>query len=233
MGYENGKIYKLQCSDGNYYFGSTIRALTTRLSSHKYASKNTETNDTYNHIKTIGWDNVTINLVEIFPCETKQQLLQREMWFIGEHKNDILCLNARNPVADNTPEANQQHKDKCKEYYARHRDGMLQKRREYQIENREKRTDYNNEYRQQHAEKLKEYNKQYAIDNRERRNRLVGERRRAERAIIPETTLPNSPETQSSLTHLPDPPQHESPPEHRVPCEGGTDEHKLLTNPSQ
>jgi predicted GIY-YIG superfamily endonuclease len=184
MGYETGKIYRLQCSDGNYYFGSTVRTLASRLSSHKHASKNATTSNTYNHINAIGWDNVTITLVELFPCETKQQLLQREMLFISEHKNDILCLNTRNPIADNSPEAKQLHKDKCKEYYAEHRDELLQKRRDYQIENREKRTDYNTEYRKQHSEKLKDYNKQYAIDNRERRNRLARERRAAGHGII-------------------------------------------------
>ncbi len=185
MGYETGKIYKLQCSDGKYYFGSTIRPLASRLSSHKHASKNTETNNTYNHINAIGWDNVTINLVEIFPCETKQQLLQRELWFINEHRNDILCLNTRNPVTDNkTPEAKQIHKDKCRQYYQRHRDEILQKRSDYQLENREKRTEYNREYCKQNNEKLKEYNKQYAVDNRERRNRLARERREAMRLVL-------------------------------------------------
>lgn len=182
MGYETGKIYKLQCSDGKYYFGSTIRPLSGRLSSHKHASRNTNTNNAYNHINSIGWSNVMISLIELFPCETKQQLLQREMWFINEHRNDVLCLNTRNPVTDNnTPESKQQHKEKCKEYYLQHRDEMLQKRREYQTENREKRTEYNSEYRQQHSEKLKEYDKQYAIDNRERRNRLARERREAKK----------------------------------------------------
>lgn len=184
MGYDTGKIYKLQCSDGKYYFGSTIRPLAARLSSHKYASKNAETNNTYKHINTIGWDKVTIVLVELFPCETKQQLLQRELWFINEHKHDDLCLNTRNPLSDNTPEAKQKHKDNCKEYYVQHRDELLQKRREYQNENREKRTEYNSEYRQQHSEKLKEYDKQYAINNRERRNRLARERRAAKRNVM-------------------------------------------------
>ena len=197
MGYEDGKIYKLQCSDGKYYFGSTIRTLTARLSSHRYASKNTETNNTYNHINTIGWDNVTITLVEPFPCETKQQLLQRELWFISEHKNDNLCLNTRNPLTDDSPETRQQHKDKCKEYYAQHRGEILQKRREYQIENREKRTEYNGEYRQQNSEKLKEYDKQYAIDNRERRNRLARERRAAKNMVMDQTTHSNSREPSS------------------------------------
>lgn len=184
MGYEAGKIYRLQCSDGKYYFGSTIRTLATRLANHKHTSRNTKTSDVYNHINVLGWNSVTIALVELFPCETKQQLLQREMWFISEHKNDDMCLNTRNPLADDTPEAKQRHKDKCKEYYIQHRDELLQKRRDYQTENREQRTAYNSEYRQQHSEKLKEYNKQYAIDNRERRNRLARERRAAKHMVM-------------------------------------------------
>lgn len=174
MGYENGKIYKLNCEDGKYYFGSTIRSLQTRLASHKHACKKTETNNAYTHIKTIGWDNVGIELVESFPCENKQQLLERETWYICEHKADSMCLNSRNPVTDQTKQA---HAAKCKNYYQLHREEILQRRSEYQITNRAQRSEYNREYANKKSESLKEYYKQYAIENRERRNRLAKERR--------------------------------------------------------
>lgn len=178
MGYENGKIYKLVCEDGKYYFGSTIRPLKGRLSSHKHASKKTETNNAYNHIKTIGWDNVTIVLVESFPCDTKQQLLEREAWFLHDHEHDTMCLNARNPIIDYTnEEVKQEHKSKCNSYYQQHREDILHKRREYQVENRERRTTYNRDYATKNSENLKDYYKQYAVENRERRNRLARERR--------------------------------------------------------
>lgn len=182
MGYETGKIYKLVCEDGKYYIGSTIRPLKTRLSSHKSVSTKTQTNNAYNHIKTIGWDKVTIQLVELFPCENRIQLLERETWHISQHKEDDMCLNTRNPLTDNTtPEAKEAHKEKCKEYYQRHREEILQKRSEYQTENREKRSDYNREYRQRNAEKLKNYDKEYAEKYRERRRELVRARRAKEK----------------------------------------------------
>lgn len=178
MGYETGKIYKLVCDDGKYYIGSTIRCLKMRLSSHKSASTKTETNNTYNHIKTIGWDKVKIELIELFPCENRIQLLERETWHISQHKENQLCLNTRNPLTDNTtPEAKEAHKEKCKEYYQQHRGEILQKRSEYQTENREQRSEYNREYRQRNAEKLKAYDKEYAEKYRERRRELVRVRR--------------------------------------------------------
>lgn len=178
MGYEAGKIYKLVCDDGRYYMGSTIRPLNGRLSSHKSASTKTETNNAYNHIKTVGWDKVKIELVELFPCENRNQLLERETWHISQHKENEMCLNTRNPLTDNTtPEAKEAHKEKCKEYYQQHREEILQKRTEYQTENREQRSEYNREYRQRNAEKLKSYDREYAEKYRERRRELVRARR--------------------------------------------------------
>ena len=178
MGYESGKIYKIVCEDGRYYIGSTIRSLNTRLSSHKSVSKHTETNNAYNHIKSIGWDKVLIQLIELFPCQNRTQLLERETWFISQNKDDKLCLNTRNPLTDDTtPEAKQVHKEKCKQYYEEHREEILKKRSEYQLENREKRSEYNREYRKQNAEKLKNYDKEYTEKYRERRRELLRARR--------------------------------------------------------
>lgn len=178
MGYETGKIYRLVCEDDKYYIGSTIRPLNGRLSSHKYRSRETETSNAYNHIKTIGWDKVRIELVELFPCENRTQLLERETWHISQHKEDAMCLNTRNPLTDNTtPEAIQSRKEYCREHYQQHREERLQKQKEYHEEHREERSEYNREYRQRNAEKLKEYDRQYAEANRERRNHLTRERR--------------------------------------------------------
>lgn len=178
MGYDAGKIYKLVCEDGKYYIGSTIRPLYARISSHRYASTKTQTNNAYNHIKTIGWDKVTIQLIELFPCENRTQLLERETFHICQHKEDVLCLNTRNPLTDNTTtEAKQAHRETCKEYYQQHREEILQKRSEYQCEHREERSEYNREYRQRNAEKLKAYDKEYAEKYRERRRELVRARR--------------------------------------------------------
>lgn len=89
--YSKGKIYKLQCEDGHYYIGSTCDSLRGRLWDHKDASQ-TKPWRVYTHINTLGWDKVTIVLVEEFPCENRDQLRQREDFYIQQVRGP-LCLN--------------------------------------------------------------------------------------------------------------------------------------------
>lgn len=89
--YTKGKIYKLQCADGYYYIGSTCDTLRGRMWDHKDASE-TGTTRVYQHINRIGWDKVTMILVEDYPCETKDQLRQREDVHIQMNRSQ-LCLN--------------------------------------------------------------------------------------------------------------------------------------------
>lgn len=95
MGYELGKIYKLQCSDGYYYIGSTIQKLRERFSLHKQKSKkvNADRNKEFSHINALGWENVEILLIQDYPCETKRQLEEKEQEFIN--LDDPLCLNTQ------------------------------------------------------------------------------------------------------------------------------------------
>jgi len=88
----NGKIYKLQCNTGHYYYGSTVQSLRQRLSGHKYDSKRYKYH-VYDFINTIGWDNVAIVLVENHKCDTKQDLLLRECELIRPSLDDPMCLN--------------------------------------------------------------------------------------------------------------------------------------------
>ena len=38
----------------------------------------------YEYINDIGWDNVTIELIEEYPCETKKELNTREKYYINQ-----------------------------------------------------------------------------------------------------------------------------------------------------
>lgn len=90
--YNNGKIYKLVCEDGCYYIGSTIQKLNLRFNSHKKSSKKVACR-VYDHINTIGWDKVRIELVENYSCNNKQELSKREQFYIDQSNDDLLCLN--------------------------------------------------------------------------------------------------------------------------------------------
>lgn len=121
MGYENGKIYKLECEDDHFYYGSTICELRKRLYYHKIASQ-TQPYRVYKHINTIGWDKVKIVLVQEFSCENRRQLIQKENEYIVLNKNNNLCLNTI--VAFHTEETRKTAK---KESYQKN----IEQRREY------------------------------------------------------------------------------------------------------
>jgi len=92
---KKGKIYKLYCDDGHYYYGSTIhKYLSARLSIHREDSKNKYLNSkVYKHINSIGWDRVKIILVEEFDYTTRDDMKRRENKYIVESLSDPLCLN--------------------------------------------------------------------------------------------------------------------------------------------
>jgi hypothetical protein len=148
MGYEKGKIYKLECKDGHFYYGSTICELRKRLYQHKESSKK-HPYHVYQHINMIGWDKVKIVLIENFPCESRKQLTEKENQYIRENRNNELCLNTI--LAFHTEETRKIAK---KTYY----ENTIEQRREY-------------EKKRNQSEHRKEYNRQkrlkQATENRE------------------------------------------------------------------
>ena len=93
--YQNSKIYKLVCNDSYYYISSTTQELNNRLNNHKSASKS-GINKVYTYINSIGWDNVEIELIEKYQCNSKKELLDREKYYLSKLKSDELCLNFKN-----------------------------------------------------------------------------------------------------------------------------------------
>ena len=91
--YNAGKIYKLVCTDGHYYIGSTITALNYRLNNHKQSTKKELERPVYKYINTIGWDKVTIEILEKYSCNSREELLKKEDEYIQQGKGDKLCLN--------------------------------------------------------------------------------------------------------------------------------------------
>lgn len=159
--YENGKIYKLICNDGSYYFGSTTQKLYRRLNHHKEASK-IGTSVVYRHINNIGWDKVKIELVEDYPCTIKSELNKREEYYINLSKSDELCLNYnRAYVSEETRKTN------MKKYYEENREAILEYHREYNEENRDVINQKLAEYRKKNAEILNEKQKEYAKNHAE------------------------------------------------------------------
>jgi hypothetical protein len=160
--YLEGKIYRLLCSDGHFYYGSTIQKLNYRFNSHKTSSKKDSEQNVYKYINNIGWDKVKIELVEEFPCSCKKELNEREDYFIKKEKDNELCLNINRAHV-----SKEERKDLVKKYYEEHKDEIIDSHRFYSVIHKEKVDAYHAEYRKEHAEERREYSRKYAEEHPE------------------------------------------------------------------
>lgn len=93
--YSNAKIYKLVNSvDNEIYVGSTCLTLEKRLQYHRGTAKVRTNTKVYKHLNSIGFQNVSIELLEAYPCDNKVQLEVREKHWVNELKPS---LNSRKP----------------------------------------------------------------------------------------------------------------------------------------
>ena len=139
--YEKGKIYLI--TDVAYtkcYYGSTCEELSNRFWRHKGVYKTfLDGKCSYKHsicqlFDEFGVENCKIELVELFPTQSKIELLQREGYYI---KNNA-CVNKE--VAGRTPqEYYKDNKEKCakwnKEWHIKNKDNANERGRNYESAN--------------------------------------------------------------------------------------------------
>jgi len=90
MDYSNGKIYTIRSSQTDkYYIGSTTTSLAKRFSSHKSCYKNGRKDIT--SVEIVKYDDAYIELLEDYPCGSKNELNKREGQLIRQYKNE--CVN--------------------------------------------------------------------------------------------------------------------------------------------
>ena len=91
VNYQNGKIYTLKSPNcDKYYIGSTTQLLCKRKQKHITQSKinNNDRKTTSKIIVDAG--DCFIQLLESFPCNTKEELLKREGELIRQYKNELV-----------------------------------------------------------------------------------------------------------------------------------------------
>ena len=123
--YTKAKIYKIVGEDGSTYYGSTTQTISRRLNGHKYAKKTTA------YTKIISKMEFTIELVEEFPCSSKQELEDREAYYIRNYE----CVNKYIPLRT------------MKEYHIDYSDTIKQYKKQYRIDNKDKQKQYMIQYR--------------------------------------------------------------------------------------
>ena len=179
--YKRGKIYSLiNINDGIiFYIGSTIKKLNDRLSNHKHAAfyiNNEKSYNTklHNFIRSIGADNININLIEQYPCNNKKELLYRERFYIEMMRPDCNVITPIISTEEKKEYDKKYRKDNKEEliqynirYRKENRDELLKNRKKYYEDNKEKLLQYQEQYKKDNEEKIKEKRKQYYQKNKE------------------------------------------------------------------
>jgi hypothetical protein len=152
VNYKLGKIYKIHCNEtGKDYYGSTCEPiLSRRLTNHvakykQYLKGKTEFVTSYEIIKN---DNYHIALVEKYPCESKDELLSREKYYIENYecvnklhpmrsKQEYMALYTKNnkeTILKKAKSYRENNKDKVKDckgkWYLKNKNNVLKKRKE-------------------------------------------------------------------------------------------------------
>ena len=140
--YANGRNYKIKpiCEhdENEVYYGSTCQLLYKRMDKHRsdykcWLNKKRDKTSSFELFEKYGVENCKIYLVELYPCETKEELFAREGYHIKNNK----CVNryvAGNQLAVGIKEYHQiyrnQHKDENIEYGKIYRENNKQKLKE-------------------------------------------------------------------------------------------------------
>jgi hypothetical protein len=162
--YKNGQIYRLWSPHTDkFYIGSTCTMLAKRLWTHKTHYKQfLKENNTYMtsyEVLKHGVDDVKIELMELFPCNSKAELNKREGILQRLHKDSITNFN----IAGRThKEWMCENKDKIKNYKINHREQHNKKQQERRDTNRD---EVNRKEREHRAANRDEFNRK----QRERR----------------------------------------------------------------
>jgi hypothetical protein len=181
--YLNGKIYKIvDLGYNDCYYGSTIQPLYSRMARHRktykyYKSGKSNYMSSYDMFDNYGLENCKIELVELYPCGSRNELEAREGYYIKNNE----CLNKivagrtmKEYYEDNKQrllnkskkykETNKDHlSKKHKEWYETNKDHVLKQQKEYNENNKDRRREYIKQYRQNNKDHIKEYQKQYRL----------------------------------------------------------------------
>ena len=166
--YNNGKIYRV-CDNGytKFYYGSTVQPLAVRMGGHRLdytrcKNCNFQQVSLFDIFDEFNHSNCKIELVELYPCQSREELRKRE----GYHIQNNECVNKR--VAGRSgKEYREQNREaiheKQKEYYNKH----IEKIRMYRKGRADEMSNYNKEYRKQNLEALKEYQAKYRNEHKD------------------------------------------------------------------
>jgi hypothetical protein len=138
--FTQSKVYKLSSPNSDkVYIGSTTQEIEERKSCHLRAYKLWK--EGKHHYVTafilfeLGPDVVSAELLEEVQCQTREELLARERYYIENNNSINKIIPGRSQKE--YKKANQEYiKEKALEYYNQNRDSIIEKAKDYRVQNR-------------------------------------------------------------------------------------------------
>ena len=168
--YQQGKIYSLRSHQtDDIYIGSTVETLSRRMAKHRCDYKRWKEGKWHNvtSYELLQYDDCYIELIEKCPCNSKEELHQRE----GELIREMDCVN-RCIAGRTAKEWREANREKLEEYfkqlYRENKERLLEQRKQYRQDNKEKIAQYKKQYREANKKKIALRDKQYYEANKEK-----------------------------------------------------------------
>lgn len=180
--YQHGKIYRIISDNlpNRVYIGSTCkRTVAQRLAEHVWAyhsflrgkSRNTSSSEL------IAAGNYHIFLIELFPCNSRDELLARERFHIEANRDT--CVNIAKPIITEDEQFEQR-----KQYYEDHKEEILLQCKQYYEAHKEHIDKRNKEYNEAHKEEVAEYQKRWHEEHKETQNAAMKARYEATKEVF-------------------------------------------------
>jgi len=190
--YQQGKIYKIEAINGDenddIYIGSTTQQyLSQRMEKHRSGYKSWK-EEKRNYVTSFGLfdkhgvDNCRIVLIEVYPCNIKEELHAREAFHIRATKNvnKYIPLRTDKEYREDNKESIIEYRkknyeenriefiEKAQTYYTDNKEDILEKRKEYYKENLEDIREKQKNFYQENKEEMQEKNREYKSLNKEK-----------------------------------------------------------------
>ncbi len=177
VNYQNAKIYAIKSNLGDkIYVGSTTKKyLSSRMTEHRSGWKEERACMSRGLFDEYGVENCYIELIELFPCKSKDELKMRENHYISS----LVCVNKNRAII--TPE---ERKEYVAEYYEKNREKIHRKKAEYRQENKEELSRKKAEHYEKNREEIIRKAVEHYEKNKEEILRKKAEYREKNKEII-------------------------------------------------
>jgi len=165
--YENGKIYCIRSPNTDLvYIGSTTQPLSKRFYNHK---KDFKSNKRYkNSFEILKYGNTYIELIENYPCNSKEELNRREGEIMRNTPNRCNKTIAGRTMKEWIDDNKEKLRQLRKERYKNNKETVLERNHEYYKNNKNKVKECSKKYRENNREKVAEIQKKWYEKNKER-----------------------------------------------------------------